>query len=332
MSENASFDVRPEIQTTPPQPRRGGHVWLWVVVIILFVFVAPTIGCGAFGLAFAVGRAEPTGAGLGPAVGVIRVEGTIMSGESSSLNSTAGSDTIVGLIKQAAEDSSVKAIVLRIDSPGGGVVASDEIYHALQQLDKPIVVSMGSLAASGGYYIAVPADYIYANPHTLVGSIGVISQFVTAEDLLDDIGVQVVVITAGDSKDFGSFARDMTDEEREYWADLLNETHEAFIHIVAEGRNMDEEAVRALANGLVYSGERGLELGLVDEIGYFDDAVRKAADLGGISGEPRVVEFTPEVSFWDALYGFQAQQNPAFSLNLLREMAVPSLEFRYLGP
>ena len=147
---------------------------------------------------------------------------------------------------------------------------------------------MGSLAASGGYYISAPADYIYATPNTLTGSIGVISQFVVAKDLLDDVGIDVVVITAGDVKDFGSFHRDMTPEEREYWQTLINQTHEDFIEVVAGGRGMDVEAVRQLADGRVFRGEEAVGLGLVDEVGYFEDAVQKAADLAGIEGTPNI--------------------------------------------
>jgi protease-4 len=269
---------------------------------------------------------------LGPAVGVIRVEGVITAGESDAFQSSAGSETIVDLIKQAAADSNIHAVVLRVDSPGGGVVASDEIYHALTQLDKPLVVSMGSLAASGGYYVSAPADYIYATPHTLTGSIGVISQFVTAEDLLDDIGVEVVVITAGESKDFGSMSRNMTEEERAYWQALLEETHDAFIQIVADGRGMSVQEVREFADGRVFTGQQAFDLGLVDEIGYFDDAIQKAAALGGISGDPRVVELMPDVSLLDSLYGVQARQRPGVTLETLRTLAMPTFEFRMVSP
>jgi protease-4 len=211
-------------------------------------------------------------------------------------------------------------------------VASDEIYHALEQLDKPVVVSMGSLAASGGYYISADADYIYATPHTLTGSIGVISQFVTAEELLDDVGVEIVVIAAGESKDFGSVSRDMTEDEQAYWQALIDETHDAFIQIVADGRGMSVQEVREFADGRVFTGQQALELGLVDEVGYFEDAIQKAATLGGISGDPRIYELTPDISLFDSLYGIQAGQQPAVSLETLRTLAMPTFEFRMVSP
>jgi protease-4 len=315
--------------------RRSRLLWLWIALaVVLFACVAPAVGCGAFGLAVVTAGGGTTSGSLalGPSVGLIEVSGQILSGEGGGFNAVAGSDTIVGLIEQADADANIKAIVLRIDSPGGGVVASDEIYHALTQVDKPIVVSMGSLAASGGYYIAAPADYIYATPYTLTGSIGVISQFFVAEDLLEDIGVDVVVITAGDVKDFGSFHREMTDEERAYWQALIDEIHGGFIERVAEGRDMSVEDVRALADGRVFLGEEAVDLGLVDEIGYLEDAVAKAGELGGIGPAPNVVELRPEVSFIDALYGLQSQQDISQALDvLLRSLQPPSLDLLYLG-
>jgi protease-4 len=315
--------------------RRSRLLWLWIALAVLLVCVAPAVGCGAFGVVVAAASAGGTTSGslaLGPSVGLIEVSGQILSGASGGFNPVAGSATIIDLIEQADADANIKAIVLRIDSPGGGVVASDEIYHALTQVDKPIVVSMGSLAASGGYYIAAPADYIYATPYTLTGSIGVISQFFVAEDLLEDIGVDVVVITAGDVKDFGSFHREMTDEERAYWQALIDEIHGGFIERVAEGRDMPVEDVRAIADGRVILGEEAVDLGLVDEIGYLEDAVAKAGELGGIGPSPNVVELRPEVSFIDALYGFQSQQDISQALDvLLRSLQPPSLDLLYLG-
>jgi protease-4 len=333
MSVSTPSDNLP-VPVEPVQQKKPNWLVLWIVAVFLLVFVAPLVGCGACGLAFAAAGSQPQSVGVGPAVGVIRVEGTIVSGGSDSFSATtyAASETIVDLIDQANSDPDIKAIVLRINSPGGEVVASDEIYHAVLNVDKPVVVSMGSMAASGGYYISAPADYIIANPHTLTGSIGVISQFITAEDLLDDLGVDVVVITAGDSKDFGSMYRDMTEEEKERWAVMLEETHTAFIQIVADGRGMSVDEVRALADGSVYSGQQAVDLGLVDELGYYEDAIAKAASLGQIEGEPRVVEFAPQPTFWETFYGVQAQQANGLSLEgILRQVNIPSLEFRYLG-
>jgi protease-4 len=164
----------------------------------------------------------------------------------------------------------------------------------------------------------------------------VISQFLTAEELLDKVGVKIVVITAGEVKDFGSVSRDVTDEELAYWQGVIDETYEGFVRVVAEGRGMDEATVRELADGRVYTGEQALELGLIDEIGYFDDAIAKAAELGGISGEPRVVELQPEQDFLSMLYGVGGQAHDQASLaavlELLKMVAAPTLEFRYVSP
>lgn len=314
--------------------RRTVPGWVWVVVVAALSIVVPILVCGTLGigLSFASnGPQSPTGA-LGPAVGVIRVEGPIIPGRTDTFSGAAGSETVVDLIDQAADDSDIKAIVLRIDSPGGGVVASDEIYQALQRLEKPVVVSMGTVAASGGYFIAAPSDYIFATPYTITGSIGVISQFITAEELLDEVGVEVVVITSGEVKDFGSFHREMTDEERAYWQSLIDEIYQGFVQVVADGRGMDVERVSELANGQVFTGTQALELGLVDEIGYMDDAIDKAAELGEISGEPRVIELAPEVSLLDAFYGLQTIRQDSLTFELLRDMSTPVIEFRYIGP
>lgn len=323
-----------EASVAEPPRKKGSNTLIWIIVIFLIVCVAPTVGCGVFGFAVALAGTQPGSAGVGPGVGVIRVDGAIMSGASTStLSGTiVGSDTIVELIGRADSDPDVKAIVLRVNSPGGGVVASDEIHHALTLVDKPIVVSMGELAASGGYYISAPADVIYATPHTLTGSIGVISEFITAEELMDEVGISVEIVKSGKAKDFGSPYREMTRAERAYWQALIDETYEGFITVVADGRNMDKEDVRKLADGRVYTGQQALDLGLVDVIGYYGDAVLKAAELGGIQGEPRMIEFKVTPNFIEALYGFQGQQSPPLSMDLLRDLITPSFEFRYLGP
>jgi protease-4 len=314
--------------------RARGRNWIWVALAVLAVFVVPAMLCGICSLSAGLMGAQSSGPAFGPAVAIIPIEGVIFSGEGSGgVTGGAGSETIIDLIARADDDPSVRAIVLRIDSPGGDVVASDEIYHALTQVNKPIVVSMGSMAASGGYYVAMSADRIYATPHTLTGSIGVISQFITADDLLDEIGVEMVVITSGTMKDFGSPYRDMTEEERAYWQVLSDEAHDSFIQLVADSRGMDVEEVRSLADGRVFSGLQAVELGLIDNIGYLDDAIAAAAELGGIVGEPRVITLEPEPSLLSALYGAQAQRGLLPSVVEILEMtSTPSFEFRYTGP
>lgn len=321
---------------TSSQRSRGIPLWVWLLALFMFTVVAPVLACGALGYSFALGStaASSPSAGGTPAVGIVRVEGTIISGKNPGLSmGVAAAEDIITQIEQARDNPSIRAVVLRIDSPGGGVTPSDEIYHALTQLGKPVVVSMGSLAASGGYYIAAPADYIYATPGTLTGSIGVISQFVTAQELLDELGVKVEVVKSGDVKDFGGPYRDMTEEEQEYWQSIIDESYERFVQIVAEGRGLEIESVREVADGRIITGQQAVELGLVDAIGYFDDAVRKAGELGGISGDPRIVELAPQRGLLEALYGFQVQPGlPVDVAALLRELGGPSLEYRQAGP
>lgn len=328
--------AQPTQGNTAPVPRRTPTVWFWLVALFMVTVVAPVLACGAFGYAFAVGSTQPTAAwgGADAAVGVVRIEGTIVSGRGIGFGTpVAASEIVLNQIRRAQDDPTIRAVVLRIDSPGGDAVASDEIYHAIRQLDKPVVVSMGSLAASGGYYVAVAADYIYAVPTTLTASIGVISEFIVAEELLDELGVQVVVIEAGEVKDFGGFYRQMTEEERAYWQGIINEAHDRFVQVVAEGRGLDEEDVRAIADGRVVTGRQAVELGLVDAVGYFDDAVAKAAELAGISGEPRVVELTPQWGLLNLLYGYEARSQAVPSIaDVLRDLEKPALEYRLAGP
>jgi protease-4 len=191
---------------------------------------------------------------------------------------------------------------------------------------------MGDMAASGGYYIACGSDYIFAHPGTLTGSIGVISQFLNVEELLDEIGVDVVVITSGPHKDIGSLFRDMTEEEQALWRGITDQVYGDFVDLVAQARDLPVEEVRELADGSVYTGQQALERGLVDEVGTPDDAIAKAAELGGIEGEPRVIELESIPSFLDTLYGFQARSAVPALEEILGWAGAPSLEFRFVGP
>lgn len=249
------------------------------------------------------GRFASRGPATGPAVAVIRVEGLIASGEAGPFETgaVAAAGTLVKQIERANADGDVRAILLYVNSPGGGVTASDVIYHALEAVDKPIVVLMGDLAASGGYYVSMAADWIIANPNTLTGSIGVISEFPNADELLEKVGVDFVVITSGPAKDFGSLYRDMTEDERQYWQAIIDETYTGFVAIVAEGRGLPVEQVLPLADGRVFTGRQALQAGLIDALGYEEDAIAKAAEMGNITGEPRLIEYTPEPRLIDLL-------------------------------
>jgi protease-4 len=203
----------------------------------------------------------------------------------------ADSESTIEQLRKFSKDDSVKAIVLRINSPGGGVGPSQEIYEEVRKLKgkKVVVASMGALAASGGYYIACAAQKIYANPGTITGSIGVIMQFVNVKDLIEKIGLKGMVVKSGVFKDIGSPVRDMKPEERELLQGVIDNVHSQFIGAVAEGRKMDREKVAKIADGRIFSGEQAKALGLVDALGNLEDAVAEAGKLAKIEGEPRVV-------------------------------------------
>lgn len=213
-------------------------------------------------------------------VALVNVEGPILQ-----------SKNIVDEIKGYIKDKSVKAIVLRIDSPGGGVVPSQEIYEEVRKAaaQKKIVVSMGSVAASGGYYIASASNRIIANPGTITGSIGVIMEVPNIKGLMDKIGVKTEVIKSGKHKDIASVFRGIGSEEREILQGVMDEVHEQFIKAVSDGRRMPVEDVRKIADGRIFSGSQALKLGLVDELGDLEDAIKVAAKMAGIKGEPEVV-------------------------------------------
>lgn len=216
---------------------------------------------------------------VGERVGVVELRGFIFDARPT-----------VDALRDLARDAEVKAVVLRVDSPGGVIAPSQEIHDEVRRTaeKKPVVVSMGALAASGGYYVSAPATRIVANPGTATGSIGVIAQFKDFHVLFDKLGLRSEVVKSGPFKDSGSPFREMTPEERAVFQGLIDDLFDQFVTAVAEGRGMDEEAVRSLADGRVYSGRQALDLGLVDELGGFWDAVLVAGELGEIEGEPKL--------------------------------------------
>ncbi|MGC9518767.1 MAG: signal peptide peptidase SppA [Desulfuromonadaceae bacterium] len=274
---------------------------------------------GAFALLFLVFAAliffvssiysDNKGFGLTDKVGVIEVQGPITDAKQ-----------VVDDLNTFERDESIKAVVLRVDSPGGGVGPTQEIHAAVKKLkSKPVVVSMGSVAASGGYYIAAPAAHVFANPGTITGSIGVIMEFPDIADLLEKIGLHRRVIKSGKYKDIGSPVREMTPEEQDLLQALIDDVYQQFVEDVASGRNLDIETVKELADGRIFSGRQAMELGLVDELGGLQAAIEYSARRTGISGEPKVVYPKPEsVSILDmilkrtaaslSLYLHQAQQ------------------------
>jgi len=227
--------------------------------------------------------------GLRKQLALVRVEGVITDARET-----------VDELERYAKDPSVLGIVLRIDSPGGAVVPAQEIYEAVNRLrttdGKKVVVSMGTVAASGGYYIAAASDKIVASPGTLTGSIGVIMEIPNVEGLMKKVGVESIVIKSGSHKDTGSPFRAMKPEERALLPSVLDDVHHQFIEAVARGRGLEVVDGTRLADGRVFTGRQAQAAGLVDQLGDLRDAIQTAAELANIEGEPEVVESQPRFS------------------------------------
>lgn len=221
------------------------------------------------------------GLSAGGSVGIINVEGVI-----------ADSKDIIDQLHKYADNDNIKAIVLRINSPGGAVAPAQEIYEEVNKVKakKKIVASMSSVAASGGYYIACAADEIVANPGTITGSIGVIMYTTDISGLMQKIGLKSNVVKSGEFKDVGSIFRGMKKEEKAYLQGLLDDVHEQFIDAVAKGRNKRREDIIPLADGRVFSGRQAHSMGLVDKLGNLQDAIDDAAKMGGVVGKPNIIQ------------------------------------------
>jgi len=292
----------PPLPLQPP-PRRDRAA----LAVVVFIFGGLFLIFFAFlWLAYGAVRGESPRLASGPRIGVVDVKGPIGMGRGS-----VESEPVLKLLKRYGDDSDMKAVVVRIDSPGGAVGTSQEILDGLRRLaeDKVVVCAMGNLAASGGLLVAMGCDRIVAQPGTLTGSIGVISTFPNVNGLLKKMDVQMNTVTAGKLKDAGSPFREFSDADRSYWQELANRIHRQFIQAVAEGRDLPVEQVEKFADGRVFTGEQAVELGLVDELGGFQDAVDLAKELAEIRGEPRLV-FPPDERsrFLEELLGGLAQK------------------------
>ena len=213
-------------------------------------------------------------------IGIVEINGMILS-----------SKEIIKDIKIFREDAAIKAIILRIDSPGGGIGPSQEIFREIMKIktDKKIIASMGSVAASGGYYIASATDGIMANSGTITGSIGVIMEYANLMEIAKKIGISPVVIKSGEYKDMGSPLRDLGESEKKLFQELVDDLHLQFVTDVANSRKMDIQTISSLADGRVYTGQKAVTLKLIDRIGNLDDAVQWAGELAGIDGEVKPV-------------------------------------------
>jgi protease-4 len=260
---------------------RSSTRWFLVIVSVLLLLAAGSAFLIYLAFVGASGDEEET-TGYGDKVAIVELNGVITS-----------SDETVRQFRKYREDHSVRAIVFRIDSPGGGVVASQEIYDEVRKtrnINIPVIVSMGSLAASGGYYVACGGTKLMANPGTLTGSIGVISQFMRFDPLMGKIGVDVTTIKSGKMKDAGNPFREMTPEDKKYFQDLMDDVHHQFIHVVETERKIDHDTLLQFADGRVFTGEQAVRLRLIDTLGTFEDAIALAGEMGGIKGKPAITK------------------------------------------
>jgi protease-4 len=268
--------------------KRRVLVGLGVIAALLIFFLS---------VLFLIGRYPGGKTGrfaFGDKIAIVEVKGAITQ-----------SSGVIEEIEQYLADDGVKAIILRVDSPGGGVGPSQEIYREIMRIKsnskRKVVTSMGSVAASGGYYIACASDLIVANPGTITGSIGVIMQFSNLEDLLKKIGIKGVVLKSGEHKDIGSPFREMTLEEKRIMQEVLDNVHQQFIQAVAEGRRLDRSKVAQIADGRILTGEQAKNLGLVDQLGNLQDTIDITAKLVGIKGKPNVLYPKKKLSVWELL-------------------------------
>ncbi|HSW39691.1 MAG TPA: signal peptide peptidase SppA, partial [Acidobacteriota bacterium] len=260
--------------------QKKSNLLLWIIVGAgAFFFL---ILCLAVLIVFFAGRSSSPIALSSGQLALLELTGTITD-----------SKDFIDQLTEYGNRPGIKAVVLRINSPGGGVAATQEIYEAIksfrEETGKKVIVSMASVAASGGYYVACGADKIFANPGTVTGGIGVIAQWYNYADLLRWAKMQNVVIKSGDLKDAGSGTRLMTEEEKKYFQSLIDTMHGQFVAAVAGSRELDENIVRELADGRVYTGQEAKAHQLIDELGTLQDAIDAAAEIAGIQGKPRII-------------------------------------------
>jgi protease-4 len=291
--------------------RRRILIGLGVIAALLIFFLALLLFIGRY-----VGR--PGRFAFGDKIAIVEIKGVITQ-----------SSGIIEEINQYQEDEGVKAIILRIDSPGGGVGPAQEIYREILRVKskKKVVTSMGSVAASGGYYIACASDLIIANPGTITGSIGVLMEFTNIEELFKKIGIKGVVLKSGEHKDIGSPFREMTPEEKKIVQGVIDNVHQQFIQAVAKGRKMDQAKVMQIADGRILTGEQAKQIGLVDQIGNLQDTIDIVAKMVGIEGKPNILYPKRRFSLWELL----VRETTSAILDTLNEKGF-ELNYRLFSP
>lgn len=300
-------------------------IWIAVTSVIGSLFVLLLIAIIVIGTSGAADAATyPTRtliSGGGEKIAVIPLTGEIVADDFNSdpfsfSTGAISAKRVIPMLDHVMQEDDIKAVVLRINSPGGAVVASDEIYLKVKELNakKPVIVSFGDVAASGGYYIAAGASEIVANPATITGSIGVIAQLPQYSELLSKVGVQMRTIKSGEFKDLGAGDREMTDGEQQIFQTMIDEAYNQFVTAIVDGRKMDEARVRQLADGRIYTGKQAKENGLINELGTVETAIDRAKSRTSVE-DPTVVEFS-EKGFLESLLGASTRNmNPLSSLS-----------------
>ncbi len=295
--------------------------WFWGVFLSLIFIGLIFVGISFIFFASVIKqeRTEYYSIGSGDKIGLMEINDVIISSEG-----------VVQQIKKFRDDKSIKAILLRINSPGGGVASSQEIYEEVKRTrdgGKTVVVSMGSIAASGGYYIACGSNLIVANPGTLTGSIGVIARFISVKDLADKLGIEETVVKSGELKDSGDPFKKMTEKDKEYFQEVVNNTFEQFIDVVVKERKLDRDSLLKFADGRVFTGVQAKEIGLIDTLGTLEDAIRITAKLAGIEGEPRIIKERRRFSIFERLIGTSVDDITGLKQKLFSE---PILQYRFM--
>lgn len=282
---------------------------IWIGGLSLFVFLS------VFILTTLLGQGSQSGVTIGrDKIAIIEIQGVILD-----------SKRVVKSLERFTKDRNVKGIILRIDSPGGAVAPSQEIYSALlkihEQGEKKTMASFGNVAASGAYYVASATDRIVSNPGSITGSIGVIMEMSNIKGLLDKIGVESYVVKSGEFKDIGSFTREMRQAEKQILQRVLRDVHQQFIDDVSKSRGIPLEQVGLMADGSIFSGREALDIGLVDQLGSFQDTVEAMKELAEIEGEPALVYEKPE----------RMDLSDYFPRNLLRDLVSTKMDFAQYG-
>jgi protease-4 len=313
-----------------------------IVLLLLIMLIASVI---ALAVAFSSGGGADSGptvyeeeyvSGTGAdRVAVIPVQGVIAAGDPAlgGVQPTVTPEGLADALGQAEDDASVVAVVLEVNSPGGGVTASDEMHQSIvdfqDRTDKPVVVSMGDTAASGGYYISAPADAIVANKTTFTGSLGAIITLTNVSGLAEDYGVEQEVIKSGEFKGMGSSFRELTPQEREILQSIVDESYAEFVDVISQGRDIPEDRVRKIADGRIYSGEQARELGLVDEFGGLDEAARLARERARVD-RATVIRYVQTPGLFDTVTARLAPREPE-AIQVLRAIGLdPTPKVQYL--